>query len=473
MYGVWSLVSGLTGYLGLAELGIRRSVGRYITYHIGRKETEKVNRIISASMAIFVGCGLIVFVAALSIAFFMEDLFTKIPLDMMLHAKLCVLVIALNLWLSFFNAPFNEVLVAHDHFDLVNAINIAVLMIRTAGTVFVLYKGYGMLGLAVTCLFTSVIGITSTNLIARRVFGELRISLSLISKNFVKELFGFGIWAFVSNIAMHLLYYTDTILIAILLGPEMVTFYSIPLMLVLYGKDIVDQISRIIAPQTIRAIAVGDHKELRNLFLWSTKALMFVAIPLFIGLIVFGKEFIVLWMGEEFGAHSHILILLAIPQLVVMAVSPGGSIIAGLGYVRFGALMTLTQGIVNLGLTLLFVMVMKLGLTGVALGTLVPMVVANVILALFILRWIKLSVNHFLLNNVVRWVITIFLFGALSYFVSLLPWHGKWCYLILKVAIVICVFIPMGYYILFSKEEKKILFQHWAGLFSRTRKVII
>ena len=34
-YGIWVMLAGITGYLGLVELGVRGSTGRFINYNIG------------------------------------------------------------------------------------------------------------------------------------------------------------------------------------------------------------------------------------------------------------------------------------------------------------------------------------------------------------------------------------------------------------------------------------------------------
>lgn len=211
---------------------------------------------------------------------------------------------------------------------------------------------------------------------------------------------------FIGRIAIRLLYWTDTLVIGILLGPTMVTFYSIPMMLILHAKGLLGQISGTLEPRTIQVAGRQDYRELRWVFGWGSKIVMFLAIPTFIGLIVFGKEFMTLWMGPDFCVSGPVLILLAIPQFCVYLLGPGASIVNGLGRVRFGAVVSISQAIANLALTLVFVMVFKLGLKGVALGTLIPMIGFNILLATFILRWIAYPARGFVVGNVLRYCVT-------------------------------------------------------------------
>lgn len=459
-YGVWSLIVSLTGYLGLAELGTRGGLGRFINYYLGRDEIDKVNAVISTALGFFLACGVLLFAAAGVLSLFFHSIFTKVPAELIGGARLAIMLIALNLWLSFFGAAFNQILTAQERFDIFNGINLIVLAVRTAGTVIALKMGGGIVELAAVQVVSSIIGVLGACAAAYRIFPRLHLRPSLISRTQFRELFGFSIWAFVGGIAGRLLYWTDIVLIGILLGPVMVTFYSIPLMLIHYTRGIVTQVSRVLGPQTIKASSVGDYRELRWIFGWGSKVIMFLAIPLFMGLIVFGTEFITLWMPwrpAECRLSGSVLALLGVPQLVVWALSPGAAIIRGLGYVRFGAVMTLSQGAANLGLTLFFVIGLGLGLQGVALGTLIPMVIFNIAIGAVILRWIHFPLREFLHGNVLRWVVTAGLLGCIFYGTSLMPGRGQWAFFWVKVVGMAFVAMALGWLVVFTREEQNIL----------------
>jgi len=63
-YGVWTLLTSLTGYLGLVDMGVRASTGRFLNYYLGRCEQEKVDRLISTSLAFFTAVSLAVMAVA-------------------------------------------------------------------------------------------------------------------------------------------------------------------------------------------------------------------------------------------------------------------------------------------------------------------------------------------------------------------------------------------------------------------------
>lgn len=464
-YGVWVVLSSVTGYLGLVEMGTQAGLGRYVNFYLGRNEIDKVNGILNTALAFFMAVGVVLLLAAGGVGLAFGTLFPKVPAELLPVARPALMLVALNLWLSFLGTSFSLVLTSFERFDISNAINLVVLGIRTVGTIVVLKAGGGIVSLALVQVVSSVVGVVGAWLSARVIFAEMRLHPTRISLRRFKELFAFSIWSFLSQVAMRLMYLTDEIVILILLGAEQVTFYALPLMLINYGRGLVDHMAGVVGPQTIKASSVGNLGELRTILGWGSKILMYVTIPLFVGMIFYGEEFFVLWQGPDFRISGSVLILLAIPQLFVMGVRPTVSIIKGLGYVRFGALITLAQGLANLGLTLLFVMGMGMGLYGVALGTLVPAVIFNCVVVAFVLRWIRYPGAWFVGNNVVRWAVMAALFCGVCLAVNLLPGKEAWGWFALKVVGLILISFAAGWYVIFSGGERAKLRGKLADLF--------
>lgn len=53
-YGVWSLLNSLVGYMGLIDLGIRGSVGRFLNVSLAYEEPDRVREVINASLAFLI-----------------------------------------------------------------------------------------------------------------------------------------------------------------------------------------------------------------------------------------------------------------------------------------------------------------------------------------------------------------------------------------------------------------------------------
>jgi O-antigen/teichoic acid export membrane protein len=458
-YGVWSLLVSLTGYMGLVELGTRGGLDRFINYHLGRDDVSSVNGVINTGLLIFVVCGLGLMMVSGGVAFFFDTFFTKTPAELVGVAKLTVLLVAVNLWLAFLGTPFYQVLTAFERFDVVNAINLVVLGIRTALIVWVLRSGGGIISLAVVQAVATAIGLVAAAILAKRIFPPLRINFGLASRDHFRQLFTFSFWGFVTNIAMQLLYWTDNVVIAVLLGPEMVTYYAIGSMLIIYSRGVVGQCSAIFTPQIIKYVAREDWASLRKLFLQGSNLIMAVGILLLVGIMAFGQEFLTLWMGPEYGEKSYgVLLILGLSQLPAMAILLGSPVILGLNKVRFGATVTLVQAIINLVLSVILVEYFQMGIDGVAWGTFYPRIVFALLVHYLVLRWIGLPGWVFLRNIVLRWIVSALAFGMIC-FVVIRIGSGQvgWNLFLLKAGLATVIYIPLSWFGLLTKQERAYL----------------
>ena len=141
---------------------------------------------------------------------------------------------------------------------------------------------------------------------------------------------------------------------------------------------------------------------------------MAVTIPIMTGLIVFGHEFLSLWMGATRADRGYpVLCILASSQFFALASNIGGPIYSGMNRVKVGACITLLQGIINLGLTLFFVMSLNMGINGVAWGTFFPRIVFACLAGYLAMRWIGLKVSVLVSALLWRWAMaTALFFGA-------------------------------------------------------------
>ena len=462
-YGVWSLIMSLTGYLGLVELGTRGGLGRYINYYLGKEDVPRVNGTINTAMFMFAGAGVLLTVAAVILAAFFGTFFPKVPDELVPRARWVILIIAVNVWLGFPGASFRQVLHAFDRFDLRNAVDLVVLAIRTGGTVAVLLYGGGLLELAIVQTASSAVGVVGVYGFSKRVFPQLRLRPALASVGHFRELFGFSIWAFIGSIAMKLLYATDSIVIAALLGPEHVTFYAIGGMLIIRMRDVLSQATSVLSPQMIKDCAREDYYSLKNLFRKGSTLSMAVSIPILVGFIFFGREFLILWMGPKYAVSYPILLILTLSTFPAVAFVMGGPIYAGFHKVRLAALVTLAQGVINLGLSLAFVMVWNMGIVGVAWGTFYPRVTFAFVGGYLAMHFARMSLARFLLAEGWRWLLAIGLFSGICWAGASLPVESTWTSFFLRIAGVMILYAPIAWAVLLRREDKKRLLDYVAS----------
>jgi O-antigen/teichoic acid export membrane protein len=416
-YGLWTLVLSLTGYFGLLDLGVRSSVGRFVARYLALHDDEKCNRTLSTAFAILAFGGILALLATAIVLVFFFDSFHIEP-GYRFAAKVALIIAGLNMASVLPLGVFSSLLAGMERFDILSGATILGEILRAILVVACLKSGYGLITLASIALFISIAEYSTMGLFAKVLHPGLRLSLKFIDRGTLRELFGFGIYRFIWIISNQLIFYSDSVVIGIFLNPGAITYYAIAGTLVNYGRTLVSVITDALYPTATRLDAQDDSAGLRRLLIIGTQIALFVALPLCLGFIFLGKQFIALWMGREYVSSGLILMILTIPQFSGMSQYASALVLAGMAKHKILALCVLAEGIANLVLSI--ILVRKIGVVGVAWGTVIPdLVCTAVIIPWFTLRTVRLSAREYLLGAYLRPVLASIPIAAMGYAFSI------------------------------------------------------
>jgi O-antigen/teichoic acid export membrane protein len=179
------------------------------------------------------------------------------------------------------------------------------------------------------------------------------------------------------------------------LSTAAITSFSIGAKLVEYSSYAVRSMSQIFTPMSSQFHAAGDLDRLRRTFIAGNRACALIMFPLCITLVIFGKPIIEAWVGAKYVASYSVLLLLLIPRTLYLAQSTSVRILLGMGRHRVLASVLLLEGTANLILSLL--LVRRFGISGVALGTAIPLACTSLVfLPRHLCRLLEIPLGSFL-----------------------------------------------------------------------------
>ena len=376
-YGIWSLLTVPTGYMGVLDLGVRASTGRHIILHLGKKDHEAVDQTIRTSLGLFSGLSFVVVTAGIGIGWLFPSVFRSVPDEYVLVTQLLLPLLALNVWFSAIHGVFSNILIAHDRFDLTRAVDLGVLGIQTAGTIVALALGWGIVGLAAVVVGCRVLGLAGNLILARRIHRPLRVWPLMLERSRLRELFGYGLAAFVSTVSFKVVGQTSLLVAGAAISVASAGVFSIGAVLVLYSGTFLNHINSTLFPAIQRAVAADKLSDGRWLFLRASRLSLICGLLAYVGMITFAEPFIRLWIfGPEFGDESvrqaaAVMQIMAASKLAILLAGASVPLLNAMGHVRLTAALAATEAVVNLGLSLIFVLVFEWGLAGIASATLV------------------------------------------------------------------------------------------------------
>ena len=387
-YGIWSLMAGVIGYMGLIDVGIRGSVGRYINHYMALKDDRAVGQVVGTANVILTALGGVILLTSFIVAANFSVIFPKTPPELADDILFCLPLMGAALWLAFISSVEGNLLAAREAAYLTNNYNLGLLLVRAGATVAVLNAGYGMRGLMLVTITLSVVGLLLLLRVTRRTFGAAMPGLIGFSVERLKEMWRYGVASFVSRTASTVANDSAPLIGMWLLGPEAVAVYSVAMTLTQYTRRLFEQAASAIFPSVMKAGAMRDLPGLRALYTRFMDLSFAIGSLVFIGMMVFATNFLGLWVGPAYEAGGVVAGILAFGYLMQSVGSTAALTLAAMDRIGTTVKIGLCEAFACVVLTAALPGLFGLGLAGMALGATLPRLFSNWVLY----PWLAISV---------------------------------------------------------------------------------
>ena len=395
-FGVWALVFSIIAYADFLDLGMRQSLARYLPMYYAIKDYDGLNRVINSSSFMYGIFGTVAFLAALIIALFFLDLF-NVSSELVSAMRWTLIVVGVSTAIKFYAIPATSIGPFH-RYDIRNTIGVFYRLAGAAVQIYYLSIGYGIVTLAVINLGTTAFGSITSRLAQQRLVPQIKFSRRYLNKDTIRKMLSYGSYSFLITIVNLIILSSDNVIIGITLSATYVTYYAIALTVMMYlrslmnaiGVPLVPAISHFEATDNLKVVADMSERILKYLFYLCTGACC--------GILIFGADFIRLWMGPGFELTVDILYILAVPAIIFLPQVASNSILFGIGKHRLLLVILAVEAVANIALSL--VLVFKIGILGVALGTAIPQIIIySFVYPIAYHRVLKASVKRFYVNG--------------------------------------------------------------------------
>lgn len=460
-YGIWSLLSVLAGYMGIFDIGVRGSVGRHIALYLGKNDKVGVDETIRAGFGIFTITGGLILLVGVLLGWLFPFVFKGIAPEHYTLVRYLLPLLVINIWLSAIAAIYSSVLTAHDRFDLARAIDLLVLLVRTVATVYALYAGWGLWGLTGAIILGNALALCANRFLGGHIYPGLRSFPFLFSRTRMRELFGYGIYSFIGSIAWKVIGQSDLVIVGALISVAAVREYSVGAILVYYSAPFITMIGSTFFPSVQRNVSKGLIDYAYYLLIKQLKISFIFGIVVYIGLAFYSKPFIKLWMMQDgFDMQAVIeaatvMTILALSKLPSLYLAPCQGVLNAMGYVRFNAMRAVCEAIVNVTLSLFFVLSLKWGLAGVAAGTLVArLLVGSISIPIFLCKKVSISLWQFVSSVILPGALAAGCFALVCMALMSFWPLATWADFVMQVGSAVVVWGLIAFFLLLPKETR-------------------
>jgi len=381
-YGLYNFVSSIVAYLGLLNFGFGSAYVRYYSRYKVADDRQNIAKLNGMFLIIFSVIGLIALLAGTILALNTEAILGKQLSSIELHrAKILMLIMVINIAISFPGVVFNSHITANEQFIFQKFLQMIKVVANPLLVLPVLLLGYGSVGMVVV---TTILNLSIE--IANVVFCFKKLDMQFSFRHFdfslMREMTLFSSFIFVNMITDQINWNIDKFILGRFYGTIIVAIYGLAAQINTYYMSLSTAISNVFIPRVNKMVAMNcDDRELTQLFTKIGRVQFILLSFILIGFVCFGRPFINMWAGRNYDDCYPIALLLIVPATIPLMQNIGIAIQRAQNMHQFRSWTYLFIALGNLLMSI--PLAKKYGGVGAALGTSISITIG----CAFVMNW--------------------------------------------------------------------------------------
>lgn len=364
-YGLYNLILSFVSYS--FSFGVGRAVTKYVAEYRSSGKNEEISEIITASFWFSIVLSLI---GGLIIVIFSKPIVADI---LQINPELQDLAIK-SLYIActtiaflMIGQVFQAVLQGIHRFDRISLLITISGFLLNIGNIILVFSGFSFFALVLWNLFLTALNSFFYYFLARKYLPETKIGFR-IGKKTARLVLSYGSGVIGYQIFSNALLIFEKSWITRNLGAENLTFYVVPMTLVLYMHAFISSIVLVIFP--VMNELQNQREQLLQLYQRATKIVISTVVFIVLTLICSSKVLLTLWISSEFAEKSATLMIVLTLSFSVFSITCIiWQMAESFGHPRFNTLISMIWFAVSV--PLMVWLIFPAGLFGTAIGRLI------------------------------------------------------------------------------------------------------
>jgi O-antigen/teichoic acid export membrane protein len=388
VYGLWVLIGSLLAFGSVLDFGFWGAIIKYVAEYRARGENGTVRTLLATALCLYVVMGVAVVILAAGAAAIIPTAF-NLPVDQRGLASELILIMGFGVGISLPGMMPLSILRGLQRYDIVNLVEITATLVTTAATIAGLLSRGGVHSVVLANLLGVFVMALLGAWFVRRIAPEISFGWRDANRGMARHIIAFSWPLSVKDIASRLQTRSDEITIGAFLPITAIAPYNLSRRLSETTYVLTRQFMKVLLPLASELHAQNDLARLRQVYTSGTRVTLALSLGIGGTLIVLARPILTVWVGPEYASAGGLVAILTLASFLAAALWPAGAVLQGVGRHRLLAATSLGAGLANLALSI--VLVRPFGVTGVALGTLIPAVVEFFIIVPFTMRLLRVS----------------------------------------------------------------------------------
>lgn len=433
-YGVYKTIASLSSALMVLDIGIGGTVMRYVASYRAKKDEEKIpNFLFMMFFQAIILCalvGVVGIIVGMSINSIYHNTFADSQLQ---KAKLLFTLMIINMGFHIVENVLNGIITGYNRFAFGNGLKLIRLLSRIILIYFVLPLVSDSLVLVVIDLSLTIIFLVIEVLFVKFML-HIRIRFSKWDSALFFESGKYTLLMFLTSIAAQVNNNLDNVVIGAIKGPNLVTIYSMGLLIFSTYEHLSTSVSGVMLPTVSNIIEDNNASiKLERLVIRAGRIQFVFLGAVVVGFICIGKEFIHLWLGKSFDDVYIITLILMIPSLFELCVNVCLAILRAKNMLTFRTIVLSISTVLNAIITI--ILVRYWSYIGAAIGTATSFIIGSlIIMNVYYIKVLGLNMAM-IYGSIVKRTWVCLVAAAVPVYILSRYIRGNWASFIVKVVV--------------------------------------
>jgi O-antigen/teichoic acid export membrane protein len=454
-YGLYSLVASIISTLTVLDLGFGNAVIRYTAKFKAENKQNELNKMFGMFFIIFSIIALLSLAIGGVIYFNLDSLFSQSMNESELgKLRIMFLLLIFNLAFTFIMSVYRSIIVAYERFVFQKLINLIRIILNPIVMIVLLSYGHKAISMVVVQTIFNVLTLLLDYYYCKRKL-NIKIVFAKFDIPLLKEVSIYSFWVFL-NVIMDRIYWSlGQSVVGVYCGAKLVAVYGIAIQIQQMYMSFSTAISGILLPKITAMITQkGSEKQVSDLFI-RTGRLQFIVMSFILsGFVVFGRQFIELWVGNSYSDAYYICLLFFFPLLVPLIQNVAISILQARNQMRFRSLLYLAISLLSFAVSL--PLTKHYGVIGCAIATSCALFLGHVlIMNIYYHKKVDLDIISFW-KEIIKMSLTPILLSLIAIYVANRLTIDNWLIFFLAIGGFTLIYIPLFWLGSMNNYEKSL-----------------
>ena len=348
-YGLYSLVASVISYLTILDFGMGNAIVRYTAFYRAKGSREELYEMFGTFFILYLFVSILVllggFLLYLNVDSFFGNTMTQYEL---LNAKIMIAILIFNLAVSFPMSIFSSIITAYERFVFPKLLTIIRILLNTLVVVILLKYGYKAVSIVIVHTLFNLLSLYANYLYSKLVL-KIKIVFKSFNVRFIKEVSVYSFWIFLNVIMDKIYWSTGQFVLGAVSGTIAVSIFAIAIQLHAMYNQFSTAIASVFLPRVTTLVSTERSDTFISDLFIKTGRIQFCIMSLILsGFICFGKPFILLWAGKEYGESYIISILFFISLFIPLIQNLGITILQARNQMKFRSVLYLIISVISL-----------------------------------------------------------------------------------------------------------------------------